>query len=194
MIYLHLFYEFFIAGLFAVGGGMATVPFLADMGAKTGWFTQSMLADMIAVSESTPGPIGVNMATYVGYTVAGIPGGIVATLGLVSPSFLIIMIVSAFLRSFRNNRYVERVFYGMRPASTAMIAAAGFTVLLFSVFNVEAYRTSGVLAELFSIKAIVLFVLIWLFTNVVKATKKLHPVVFIAFSAVIGILFKFAGA
>lgn len=194
MIYLRLFYEFFIAGLFAVGGGMATVPFLADMGVKTGWFTQSMLADMIAVSESTPGPIGVNMATYVGYTVAGIPGGIVATLGLVSPSFLIIMIVSAFLRAFRNNRYVERVFYSMRPASTAMIAAAGFTVLLLSVFNVEAYRTSGVLAELFSIKAIVLFVLIWLFTNVVKATKKLHPVVFIAFSAVIGILFKFAGA
>ena len=101
MIYLSLFWEFFKTGLFAVGGGMATVPFLSEMAARTGWFTQEMLADMIAVGESTPGPIGVNTATYVGYTVAGIPGGVVATLGLVLPSFIIILIVSAVLKAFR---------------------------------------------------------------------------------------------
>ena len=123
MIYLQLLWEFFKTGLFAVGGGMATVPFLSEMAERTGWFTQAMLADMIAVGESTPGPIGVNTATYVGYTVAGIPGGIVATLGLILPSFLIILAVAAFLKAFRTNKYVERVFYGIRPASVAMIAA-----------------------------------------------------------------------
>ena len=79
MIFLRLFWEFFKTGLFAVGGGMATIPFLSEMAERTGWFSQTMLADMIAVGESTPGPIGVNTATYVGYTVAGIPGGLVAT-------------------------------------------------------------------------------------------------------------------
>ena len=79
MIFLRLFYEFFKAGLFAVGGGLATLPFLQDIADKTGWYTQAQLADMIAVSESTPGPIGVNMATYVGFTVGGVPGAVIAT-------------------------------------------------------------------------------------------------------------------
>ena len=94
MIYLRLFYEFFKAGLFAVGGGMATLPFLYDISDSTGWFTHSQLADMIAVSESTPGPIGVNMATYVGYTTGGIPGAVIATLGIITPSIIIILIIA----------------------------------------------------------------------------------------------------
>ena len=94
MIYLLLFWEFFKTGLFAVGGGLATLPFLTQMSVShPDWFTTQMLADMIAVSESTPGPIGVNMATYVGYTVAGIPGAIVATCSLVLPSLIIITIM-----------------------------------------------------------------------------------------------------
>ena len=102
MIYLRLFVEFFLTGLFAVGGGMATIPFLESMSERTGWFTSGQLADMIAVSESTPGPIGVNMATYVGFLTADIPGGIIATLGLVTPSVIVILIVAAFLKSFRS--------------------------------------------------------------------------------------------
>ena len=86
MIYLQLFWEFFKAGLFAIGGGLATLPFLQDMAVKTGWFTTDQLADMIAVSECTPGPIGVNMATYAGFLTKGVPGGIVATIGLITPS------------------------------------------------------------------------------------------------------------
>ena len=100
MIYLRLFFEFFKTGLFAVGGGMATLPFLYDMADKTHWFTSAQLADMIAVSESTPGPLGVNMATYVGFSVSGIPGGIIATLGLVCPAVVIIIIISKFLNKF----------------------------------------------------------------------------------------------
>ena len=107
MIYLQLFYEFFKTGLFAVGGGLATLPFLYDMADRTGWFTRTQLADMLAVSESTPGPIGVNMATYVGYVTRGIPGAIVSTLGLVTPSVIVILMIAAFLKAFRHNRYVE---------------------------------------------------------------------------------------
>ena len=113
MIYLQLFYEFFKTGLFAVGGGLATLPFLYDMADRTGWFTRPQLADMLAVSESTPGPIGVNMATYVGFVTCGIPGAIISTLGLVTPSIIVILIIAAFLKAFRHNRYVEAAFYGV---------------------------------------------------------------------------------
>jgi len=194
MIYLRLFWEFFKAGLFAVGGGLATVPFLSDMAARTGWFTQSMLADMIAVAESTPGPIGVNAATYVGYTVAGIPGGVVATLGLIAPAFLLGCVIFAFLQAFRSNRCVEQAFYGVRPASTAMIAVAGLHVLALSVADRAAFAASGKLGDLLLWKPIVLFLVIWVLTNLVKPLKKLHPVVFLALAAVVGVVFRFAGA
>ena len=108
MLLLTLFFEFFKTGLFAVGGGMATLPFLYDMSARhPDWFTTSQLADMIAVSESTPGPIGVNMATYVGFETGGILGGLIATLGLVAPSIIVILIVARVLKQFRSNPIVE---------------------------------------------------------------------------------------
>lgn len=191
MLYVQLFIEFFLTGLFAVGGGMATIPFLEDISTRTGWFTHAQLADMVAVSESTPGPIGVNMATYVGYLTGGIPGGIIATLGLITPSVIVILIIAAFLKSFRNSKYVERVFYGIRPASTALIAAAGVSVLMLCIIDVAAFKLSGNLFDLIDPKAIILFVVIWVLTNLVKKTKKLHPLVFIAISAVAGLVFKF---
>ncbi len=193
MILLRLFWEFFKTGLFAVGGGMATVPFLSEMAERTGWFTQGMLADMIAVGESTPGPIGVNTATYVGYAVAGIPGGVIATLGLILPSFLIILIVAAFLKAFRTNKYVERVFYGIRPASVGMIAAACVTVMRLSLADTAAFAADGKLLSLFNWKGLALFALIWTLTNLIGKTKKLHPIVFIAGSAAAGVIFRFAG-
>ena len=191
MIYIRLFVEFFLTGLFAVGGGMATIPFLEDMSTRTGWFTHAQLADMIAVSESTPGPIGVNMATYVGYLTAGLPGGIFATLGLVTPSVIVILIIAAFLKAFRSSKYVDRVFYGIRPASTALIAAAGVSVLMLCIVDIDAFALTGKLFDLVDPKALLLFGLIWVLTNLVKITKKLHPLVFIALSAVVGLVFKF---
>ena len=193
MIYLRLFLEFFKTGLFAVGGGMATVPFLYDMSDKTGWFTYDKLADMIAVSESTPGPIGVNMATYVGFTSAGIPGALVATLGLVTPSVIIILIIAKFLAGFSDNKYVKAAFYTIRPASTALIAAAGVLVLQISLLNTEALGQGGGVLGLFDFKSIVLAAIVFIATNFVKSAKKLHPVVFIVLSAVAGIVFNFAG-
>lgn len=194
MIYLRLFFEFFKTGLFAFGGAIATIPFLSEMADRTGWFTQELLADMLAVSESTPGPIGVNTATYVGYTVGGLPGSVIATLGLVAPSLIIILIVSAFLKAFRENKYVKRVFYGIRPASMGLIAAAGITVVKLCLLDTAAYAAGGGLLSLLNWKGLLLFAVIWLLTNVVKRTKGLHPIAFVAFSALIGIVFKFAGA
>ena len=193
MICLRLFWEFFKTGLFAVGGGMATLPFLRSMGAATGWFTAGQLADMVAVSESTPGPIGVNMATYVGFTTAGVPGALCATLGLVTPSIIIILAIAAFLKAFRSNKYVERVFYGIRPASTALIAAAGVSVMELCLLNVGTFQAGDGFAAFINVKGFVLFAAVWVLTNLIKPTKNWHPIVFIALSAAAGIVFGFAG-
>ena len=195
MIYLRLFFEFFKTGLFAVGGGMATIPFLYNMADATGWFTRNDVANMIAVGESTPGPIGVNMATYVGYVtgsnVGGLPcailGAAVATIGLVTPSIIIILIIASFLKSFRDNRYVDSAFYGLRPASTGLIAAAGLSVVVSNLFFTGALE-NGLSLAVFNWKGWALAIVLWLLTNKVKQTKKLHPILFILASAVVGIL------
>lgn len=199
MIYLRLFYEFFKIGLFSVGGGLATLPFLQDLGARTGWFTSADLSNMIAVSESTPGPIGVNMATYAGYTSAlnefgenhifGILGGIVATLGLIAPAIVVIMIISKILEKFKGNKYVNGAFYGLRAVSIALIAAVAVDVILTALFEIDTFTVTGSLLDLFSIKGIILAVAIFVLQ---KSFKKIHPVAFIALAAVVGIVFDFA--
>ena len=186
MIFLQLFYEFFKTGLFAVGGGLATLPFLEDISQRTGWFTSAQLADMLAISESTPGPIGVNMATYVGFETAGILGSLCATAGLVMPSVIIIVLVSKVLEKFRTNTYVEAAFYGLRPASVAMVASAGIGVAMTTLLNLTA-SGFGVLRWRELVLAAVVFVL----TNFVPKVKKFHPIVFIALAAAVGIIFKF---
>lgn len=140
MIYLQLFYEFFKTGLFAVGGGLATIPFLSAMTDKYTWFTKAQLADMIAVAESTPGPIGVNTATFAGYNAAGIPGAIVATLSLVLPSYIIILAISKALQKFRDNKYVNDAFTGLRPAATGLIGAACYSVTAIALSGQHAFR------------------------------------------------------
>lgn len=190
MIYLQLFWEFFQTGLFAVGGGMATIPFLYDMSDKTGWFSHQDLANMIAVGESTPGPIGVNMATYVGYVTGmeeggigtAILGAVTATTGLVLPSLIVILIVAAMLKRFKDSKYVSRAFYGLRPASTGLIAAAGISVAVSNLLDLSAFTVNW--------KGLVLAAVLWLLTNKVDRTKKLHPIVFIGASALVGIVFS----
>ena len=195
MLYLKLFWEFFKAGLFAIGGGMATVPFLQEISRKTGWYTAGDLADMIAVSESTPGPIGVNMATYVGYTtvhnhygpVAGIFGGILSTVGLVMPSVIIILIVARFLAKFRENRYVNAAMYGLRAASVALISSAGISIVMIAVFQINSIEEWK--AAVIDYRCFVLAVLVLIMTRWVPKVKDLHPIIFIIASALIGIVF-----
>ena len=193
MIYLRLFWEFFKVGLFSVGGGLATLPFLYSLGAKTGWFSTADVANMLAVSESTPGPIGVNMATYAGFDCAGVLGGVVATLGLVTPSVIVIVLIAMALQAFRTNKYVDAAFYTLHPASTGLIAAAGWSVFALVLVNLDAYRASYQLADLLQWKNLILFAVIWELTNLVKPLKKLHPVVFLALAAVVGIVFRLGG-
>ena len=205
MLHLRLFIEFFKTGLFAVGGGMATIPFLYRMADATGWFTANDVANMIAVGESTPGPIGVNMATYVGFVTGmnqhgatgAVMGGVTATLGLITPSIIIILIIAIFLKNFRENPYVKKAFYGLRPASTGLIAAAGLAVVTDNLLFMEKMLDStesvvisgtGLLAAI-NWKGWILAVLLWIFTNKVAKTKKWHPIVFIGISAVIGVVF-----
>ena len=189
ILLLRLYWEFFKTGLFAVGGGLATLPFLSQMADKTDWFTQGQLMDMVAVSESTPGPIGINTATYVGFTTSGVPGALAATLGLVSPSILIILVIASFLKAFRSNRFVEGVFRCLRPASTGLIAASGLSVAAITFYTAA---PEGLLAGI-QWKAVVLAAVLVLATRVIPQTKKLHPVVWIALSALAGIVFSFAG-
>ena len=191
MIYLLLFWEFFKTGLFTVGGGMATIPFLYEMSDKYPmWFSHDDLANMIAVGESTPGPIGVNMATYVGFVtgdgvLGSVLGAVIATLGLITPSIIVILIIGLMLKSFKDNKLVNHAFYGLRPASAGLIAAAGLSVLLSNMFIGE-----KIALAFFNWKGLILAVVIWILSNVIKKTKNLHPIIFIGLSALEGMVFS----
>lgn len=197
MILCKLFWEFCKTGLFAIGGGMATVPFLREIADKTGWFTAGQLADMIAVSESTPGPLGVNMATYVGYTVGstqlgspwmGIVGAATATLGLIFPSIVIVLCISFFLKRFRTSTLVDAALYGLRPASVALISAAGVEIVLFAILRVDSIYQIG--AAQLSWKSVALAAGVYAGTNLIPKLKKLHPIWFILLSAIVGVILK----
>ena len=178
MILLRLFFEFFKTGLFALGGGLATIPFLTEMMHTYHWFDFATLTNMIAISESTPGPMGVNMATYVGYeSTHSILGGIVTTFGLVIPSIIIICIVAHYLKQFKDSQIVQAAFYGLRPAVVAMIACASL-----SIFSITFIKNETV-----SFLNIILFILLFLYT---KKFPKTHPIFIILGCALLGILFQ----
>ncbi len=171
MIYIILFLEFFKVGLFTVGGGLASLPFLYELADKYTWFDEAMIADMIAISQSTPGPIGINMATYAGFKGGGFLGGIIATIGIVTPSFIIIIIIAHYLQKFRNSKIVEGVFTGLRPCVFGLILLAWLEILKVSVFNIQ---------------TVLLFIGLFL----LNMKYKKHPIFYIALGAVLGILFK----
>ena len=187
MIYLQLAWEFFKTGLFSVGGGLATLPFLYDISERTGWYTSMDISNMIAISESTPGPLGINMATYVGYTGFGILGSLVAPLSLIIPSIVVILIVAKVLDRFKESKVVQDIFFGLRPASTALIASAGFSVALMTMFHaVDSVEISSLLT-IFNYKSILLAIVMYF---AIKKFNK-HPIVYILISAVIGVIFQF---
>jgi len=179
MIFLKLFFEFFKTGLFSIGGGLATLPFLFKMAEKYGWFTANELTAMIAVAESTPGPIGVNVATYAGFKTAGILGGITATLSLVLPSLIVILIIAGFLDKFRSNKIVDSVFFGLRPAVVGLISVSVMTLFETTFVN----KLATVWYQFIDVKKAVLFAII---TFLVFRFKK-HPILYIALGAVAGI-------
>lgn len=173
--------EFFKTGLLSIGGGLATLPFLYEMADKYPWFSREQLSDMIAVSESTPGPMGVNMATYAGYTTAGIPGAVLATFSLVLPSILVVLVVARFLQRFQASRWVEWVLQGLRPASVGLIAAAGYGILKLALLNSTADSVLMTVNYQATVLCVVLAVLYYF-------KKNWHPIVFIGLGAVAGLV------
>lgn len=171
MIYLQLFFEFFKIGLFAIGGGLVTVPFLFDLSEAYDWFTVKELTDMIAIAESTPGPIGVNMATYAGFNAAGILGGIIATIGLVTPSVIVIIMICRLMNKYQCNRRVHTVLEGIRPAVMALIIFAGVELAKMALIDLS----HGIVFA-------ILFVSIRFY--------KKSPVFYLGLSAIIGVVFK----
>ena len=183
MIYLILAYEFFKIGLFSIGGGMATLPFLMDLTGKYDWFTISELTNMVAISESTPGPVGINMATYAGYNAAGVPGAIVATLALTAPAWIIIILIAKFLENFSENRNVKAAFYGIRPAVAALIGYAVWELLKIALISAADGKIQVNLVN--AAVCVVVFALLQ-----IKKLGKLHPLVCIAAGACVGIVLK----
>ena len=183
MIYLILAYEFFKIGLFSIGGGMATLPFLMDLTVKYDWFTISELTNMVAISESTPGPVGINMATYAGYNAAGVPGAIVATLALTAPAWIIIILIAKFLENFNANRNVKAAFYGIRPAVAALIGYAVWELLKIALISAADGKIQVNLVN--AAVCVVVFALLQ-----IKKLGKLHPLVWIAAGACVGIVLK----
>lgn len=171
MIYLLLFWEFFQIGLFAVGGGLVTVPFLFDLSEEYGWFSAQELTDMIAVSQSTPGPIGINMATFAGFKTAGILGSLVATLSEVLPSMVVVYFIAKIMAEWRENVYVNKVLAGIRPAVMALILFAGWDIAKVTITD---YKTAAIL-----------FILL-----IAMRLYKTSAIFYIIISAIIGIVFK----
>ena len=214
LIFMNLFGQFFRVGICAFGGGLATIPFLKELGEMTGWFSIDELANMIAISESTPGAMGINMSTYVGYEVIndfynnialGYIGGTVSTLGLVAPSILVIIVICQFLEKFRNAKGVEWAFYGLRAASIGLIGNAAYSILTLSICSPENAKdafnyhyhgnfwtdiwgaSSAAITNFFNYKNLAL----GLFMGLLIFKFKKHPIFYIALAAVIGIVFQF---
>lgn len=182
---LLLFIEFFKTGLFAVGGGLATVPFIRDMGATYGWITEAEIANIIAIAESTPGPIGVNAATYVGYLVCGVPGAILATLGLVTPSVIIIVLIAKAIKKYYDSHLVQSLFRALRPAAIGLITAAGFSLLLTALGVKANFLQLRFSADWYSLLKLGIYGA-FLFFAFWKKTAKIHPLFFILAGGTIG--------
>ena len=183
IVYAELIYEFFKIGLFSIGGGMATLPFLMDLTSRYDWYTAEELTNMVAISQSTPGPVGINMATYAGYNAAGIPGAVTATLALVAPALIIIIAIAKFLENFSENPTVKSAFYGIRPTVAALIGFAVWELLKITMVTVNGNT------DRIDYGGIILCILTFGLMQL-KHLKKLHPLVWILLGAVIGILFK----
>ena len=183
---LRMMWEFFKAGLFAIGGGMATIPFLQEMARIYGWFTEADLLDMIAVSESTPGAIGINIATYAGYKSYGTPGAILATLSLITGPIIIVLIISRMIAKFKNSRTIKNMFTTIRPATAGLILGAMSSVMVLTLFNVDLFKASGNIMDLFKPIPIALFAV---FLFALLKYKKIHPLAIIGISVIMGMVF-----
>lgn len=184
MIYIYLFFEFFIIGLFTFGGGYAMIPLIRQLVLARGWLSEELFLDFLAVAESTPGPIAVNMATFVGSTQAGVLGSIVATLGVVLPSFIIIVLIASLLKNLLENKHVKAFLTGIKPVILGLILSTG--LILFA----KALGYQDHLTFIFNLEKIVVAVvlLVIFFSYKLVAKKKINNIAFILLSASVGVV------
>lgn len=190
--FFQVIFRFFVAGLFSVGGGMAVISFFNEMSTKFGWLSGETLSTIIAIGQSMPGPIGVNMATYTGYVIFdSFWGGIAASLALVFPSLVIAILVARAYGKFKENRYVKMAFFGIRPAVAALITSACMGLFLGALLRVPLFEETGRILDLFNFLHLGIFAVLLIVNYTVKIRKKpLSPIVFIIASACIGIILK----
>ncbi len=184
MTYLLLFAEFFKVGLFTFGGGFAMIPLIEEVVLKHNWLDSSRFYDFIGVCESTPGPIAINMATFIGSAQGGLLGSIIATLGVVLPSFIIILLIATILTNFTDNKYFKAFLKGVKPVIVALITSTGF-ILLIKAIGYESIKTFdfNILSLLiFLILAVIYFVMLKI------KNKKLSSINIILISAFLGVL------
>lgn len=174
MLLLNMFFEFLKIGAFSIGGGLATIPFLIKLSQKTGWYSIWELSNMIAISESTPGPIGINMATYVGFYVKGIIGAITSVFSIVLPSFVIIIFAFKYITKFKNSIWIKNALNIIKPVVVALILTSFISIFKVSIYNGNKY-----------LNIIVFFVI---FTIVYKI--KIHPIMCIFLGGILGFLLK----
>ncbi len=183
MILLELFIGFLKVGCFAFGGAYGAIPLIRDVVMSYGWLSDEMLTYMIAVSESTPGPIMVNLATYVGSNQAGLSGAVIATTAVVLPSFIIILMVTAFLKTALKNKYVQAVLRGLKPCVIGIVLATGSYMILkncFGTIKALSFNVNSVIISLILCGAM------YVYKKVSK--KKLSPIALIIISALCGVI------
>lgn len=181
-----LFFLFMYIGACTIGGGLVAVSLMQQELIPRGLITSEDFFAMVAISESTPGPIGINMATYIGYKLYGVTGGIVLTAGIVLPSLIVIVLIARFAASFQEKPLVKKSFYGLRAGAVGMIAVAFWQVLNISVFTLNNFKATGKLIDLLNLKQTLFFCVLFALT---LCLKKLHPVILVILSALFGILF-----
>ena len=186
MIYLRLFWIFFKIGLFTIGGGQAMIPLIIKEVVGRGWMENDLMIDFIAISESTPGPFAVNIATFTGMELGGVLGALMATIGVVLPSFIIITLIVFLLYRFMKKRAVQEVFLGVRSSVTGLIAAVFVTLFLTIIFSMTSVWNTA--SFRFDWLGLVLFAVLCPLAFIKIKGKKIHPILIIVISAILGIL------
>ena len=190
MLYLMLFLEFLKIGLFTFGGGYAMIPLIREVVLKHGWLDESQFLNMIGVAEVTPGPIAVNMATYVGSTQAGFLGALLCTIGVILPAFLIMLLISILLKKFMKNKYVQSALSGIKFVAIALIAASAITIFADVLFPYTLNNSISFSINFVAIKMFVLIVAGYFLLKVILK-KKPGPISIIIMSAIIGLMVNY---
>ena len=184
MTLLQLMFTFFYVGLFTIGGGLVAITLMYGPIVEGGLITSEQFYNMVAISESTPGPIGINMATYIGYELYGVAGGIATTVATVLPSLIIITIIAKYFNRFQDKPLVKAAFTGLRPATSGMVLVAAVQVFIIAILNIPAFKETGSVAQLVALPQAIFY----LVACILLFKTKLSPIIMVVAGAIFGVL------